>query len=125
MGAVVKVFCESCHAEWNCNTGCGMLHGMLENVAPLFPKDVADALMQYTGGDERTAYDFGFQPAVCGHCGGIVSVPVLRLPDGGGQHVGLCPNCGKGVRPIKVMAKTHCPVCKKNTLKTLETGRWD
>lgn len=125
MGAVVKVFCESCHTEWICHTGCGMQHGTLENVAPLFPKETADTLMQYVGDNESPAYDFGYRLAVCGHCAGIVSVPVLRLQDSGARYIGLCPDCGKAARPIRVMAKTHCPVCKKNTLKILETGRWD
>lgn len=96
---------------------------MLENVAPLFPKDVTDTLMGYARDDQ--AFDFTFQLAVCGHCNGIVSVPVLRLHDSGARYIGVCPDCGKGVRLIKAIAKTHCPACKEGTLKALETGRWD
>ena len=125
MGAVVKVFCESCHAQWNCHTGCGMQHGMLENIVSLFPKDVADTLMKYAGCDESPAFDFAFRLAVCRYCNGIVSVPVLKMLESGTQYMGICPDCGNEVGLIKDLTKKHCPVCKRSVLKTLETGRWD
>lgn len=125
MGAIIKISCESCGGEWSCRTGCGMQHGVLENVAPLFPEDIRNALMEYAGHNECPMFDFGFQLAVCGSCSGIVSIPMLKLHDGDISYTGVCSDCGKKARPIKDMRKTHCPVCGRNTLRTLEIGRWD
>lgn len=125
MGAIVGISCESCGTEWNGWTGCGMQHGVLENVAPLFPEKIRDILMEYAEIDNCPIFDFGFQLAVCGNCTDVVSIPVLKLQGGDISYTGVCPNCGKKARLIKDMSKTHCPVCGRNTLRASETGRWD
>ncbi len=125
MGAIVKVFCESCNAVWDCRTGCGMQHGSLDNVVSLFPENIESILTDYAARNECPMFDFAFQPAVCKNCTGIVSVPVLRLFENDTLYVGVCPDCGKEVKHIKDIHRIHCPVCKKRMLKTLETGRWD
>lgn len=125
MGAIVKVFCESCSAAWDCHTGCGIQHGSMENVAPLFPEAIENILMDYAEHSEYPLFDFAFQPAVCANCTSIVSVPVLRLHENGTTYIGVCPDCGKKVKPQKERQKLQCPICKKSMLKTLETGRWD
>lgn len=63
--------------------------------------------------------------AVRKNCAGIVSVPVLRLLDSDTLYVGVCPDCGKEVRPTKALQRIQCPGCKKRMLKSVETGRWD
>lgn len=125
MGAIVKVFCESCGAQWECQTGCGIMHGTLDRIAPLFPEETGRVLMEYAGRSECPMFDFAFQSAVCQDCVGVVSVPVVRLHESGERYIGPCPDCGKAVRLLGDPEKTDCPVCKKNTLKTIETGRWD
>lgn len=125
MGAIVKVFCESCDSAWECHTGCGMRHGTLENVASLFPEDTENILRAYAAGNECPMFDFTFRLAVCKNCAGVVSVPVLRLFDSDTLYIGVCPDCGKEVRAVKALQRIQCPVCKKRMLKSVETGRWD
>lgn len=125
MGAMVKVVCESCRAQWDCRRGCGIQQGLLENVAPLFPEKTEGVLMEYARRNENAAFDFGFYPAVCVSCADIVSVPVLRLEDGEAPYIGPCPGCGKKARPIRELERGHCPRCGESALKEVETGRWD
>lgn len=125
MGAIVKVSCKSCRAQWSCRTGCGMWHGALERVAPLFPKDTENTIMKLAGDSECPMFDFGFHLAVCEGCGGVVSIPVLSFPESGVRYDGVCPDCGGVVRLIEDMQQACCPVCGKRELNALETGRWD
>ncbi len=125
MGVIVKVFCESCNAAWDCHTGCGMQHGALENVTSLFPKDTERILKDYAARNEWPMFDFAFQLAVCKNCAGIVSVPALKLFESDTSYVGVCPDCGKEVKLIKSPSRISCPICKKSMLKSFETGRWD
>lgn len=125
MGAIIRVSCESCHAEWSCHTGCGMKHGSLENTAPLFPKETEAVLMGYAQNNAYPGFDFVFHLSVCPDCGGIVSVPTLKLHENGTSYIGVCPDCGKKVRLVEDLSGTPCPVCGKRELTALETGRWD
>lgn len=127
MGAIVKVSCKSCGAEWSCRTGCGMWQGALERVAPLFPRDTENAIMLQTEGLECPVFDFGFQLAACDGCSGVVSVPVLSFADSdsGDRYIGVCPDCGGEARPIEDLHQVCCPACGKRELSVLETGRWD
>lgn len=125
MGAIVRISCESCGTEWSCRTGCGIHHGVLKNVAPLFPDDIRNTLMEYAERSECPMFDFGFQPAVCENCVGIISIPVLRIHDGNISYTGVCPDCGKKAHLIKDILKAQCPVCGRNALKTSKTGFWD
>lgn len=81
--------------------------------------------MEYAADSACPGFDFAFRLSVCGHCSGIVSVPVLRLHENGALYVGMCPDCGREVRPIEDLSETSCPACGKRKLTALETGRWD
>lgn len=125
MGAIVMVSCKSCGAQWSCRTGCGMWHGDLDKVAPLFPKDTENAIRKWAAGSECPVFDFGFHLALCEGCGGVVSVPVLSFPECNARYVGACPNCEGEARLIEDLQRACCPVCGKKELNALETGRWD
>lgn len=102
-----------------------MWHGSLENTAPLFPKDTEAVLMEYAKGNAFPGFDFAFRLSVCAHCGGIVSVPTLRLHENGTSYIGVCPECGKEIQLVEELSETPCPVCGEQRLTALETGRWD
>lgn len=125
MGKMVKVACASCKREWQCMTGCGLSHALLQNVAQEFPEETGKKMMEEAAGEEFPAFEFGYCISVCGGCGNIVSVPVMRRGESGREYTGPCPVCGDGVSLIADIGGVSCPVCGNRTLTAEETGRWD
>ena len=100
MGVIVDISCRSCQADWQCMTGCGLMHGTLEHVADLFPDEMKQEILEYGKQAEIPLFDFGYRLAVC-------------------------PDCGKPVRLARDLSKTACPVCHEKSLEVKETGCWD
>ncbi|MCI9465450.1 MAG: hypothetical protein HFI48_16585 [Lachnospiraceae bacterium] len=124
MGVMIRVSCGSCKADWQCRTGCGMMHGNLENAAASYPAEIRKEIYANVQG-EYPLFDFSYQPARCMYCRGIVSVPVLEAEDGKYRYTGVCEVCGGEVETIQDLSQTSCPVCGKMSLKEEEIGLWD
>ena len=105
-------------------TGCGLRHGMLENVVPVFPEIMRKGIRNSMADMEFPIYDFAYQPAHCEYCSRIVSVPVFT-PMGKASFFGGCPVCGHEVELIRSVEETKCPVCGENALQEEEIGLWD
>lgn len=105
-------------------TGCGLSHGLLQNVIHEFPKEIRDKIMEEAE-EEFPVFEFYYQVSVCGGCGNIVSVPVLRLGEENTEYVGPCPLCKDTVSLIANISRAACPVCENTALFAEETGRWD
>lgn len=125
MGSIVKVHCTSCHKEWNCQTGCGLKHAMLQDAVREFPVEMEREIMKKAGAEVFPAFIFARQIAVCEECGGVVSVPVLELLGSGQVYTGSCPVCGGMVKPVTAVEDTPCPACGERTLREEAVGNWD
>ena len=125
MGAIVKVTCSSCRAEWQCATGCGIMHGTLEPIAALYPENIQKEIRDCVGDTMFPLFHFGFQLACCEHCGSITSVPVLKFPEAQTEFVGNCGQCGQKTKLIEDIENVPCPTCHKESLSARETGMWD
>ncbi len=125
MGVLVKITCGSCGADWQLGIGSGMMHGNLETVADLYPKEMKQEILSCAGQEEFPVYHFGYRLAVCGQCGEVVSVPVLTLEKDGKEYIGTCGQCGGEAELMKKTEEMTCPVCRKASLKVKETGLWD
>lgn len=125
MGVITKVTCASCGTEWQCHTGCGIMHGDLAQVADLYPDDIRNKIMAFAEENPFPWFDFKFQLSCCGHCGSIESVPLLMLGEGRTVFAGTCKQCGEPTQLIRNIKKAQCPICHKKTLSAEETGFWD
>lgn len=125
MGVIVKITCKSCKSEWQCRKGCGILHGQLENVKPLFPQEVRSALERYESGTKFPFFDFGYELACCEHCKSVESLAVIRLPELQTEYTGVCEECGQKTERIDHPEDARCPVCGEYALIEEETGLWD
>ena len=124
MGEIRKITCRSCGRDWQVQTGCGLQHGMLENVVSVFPKAMQKGIYMSVEDMEFPIYDFSYRPARCEYCSRIVSVPDFT-PMGKTSFVGGCPVCGHDTELIQNVEETICPVCGQKTLQEEETGLWD
>lgn len=124
MGEIRKITCKSCGRDWQVETGCGLRHGILENVVSSFPEKMRKGISDSVADMEFPLYDFSYQAAHCKYCCKIVSVPVFT-PMGKPDFVGGCPVCGHEVALIQNVEETICPVCGENALREEETGLWD
>lgn len=124
MGKVMRVNCVSCHKEWECRTGCGLSHALLQDVIREFSHETGREIIKQAGAEEFPVFMFAYHIAVCGGCG-VVSVPVLELPDQGTEYTGRCPVCGGMVQPVKNLKNIPCPACGEKTLSENEAGSWD
>lgn len=124
MGNVIKIACESCKREWQCMTGCGLSHALLQDVLREFPEKMRGRIVEEAG-EEEPIFEFGYQAAVCGGCMSLVGVPVLKLGDSDTEYVGPCPICGDAVSFAADLDDTACPVCKSKALKAETVGHWD
>lgn len=125
MGEIVKVTCSSCRADWQCITGCGIMHGTLESVTSIYPEDVRKEIRDCVGDTRFPLFDFGFRLARCGQCSSITSVPVLTFPDIHRKFVGSCGKCGHKTELIEDLESIPCPICHKESLSAKESGMWD
>lgn len=125
MGEIVKVACSSCRADWQCITGCGIMHGTLESVVAIYPEDIRKEIKECVGDTMFPLYEFGFRLSHCEHCNSITSVPVLALPDIHKEFIGNCSKCGHKTELIGTLESIPCPVCHKESLSAKETGMWD
>ncbi len=125
MGQIVKITCASCKSEWQCKTGCGILHGDLARVAQIYPPKQCQEIASYAEQTEYPLFSFGYRLCVCPHCGHIGSVPVLCLEEEEKTYVGACEQCMKEVGLIESLGTTECPVCRQRELTEEQTGMWD
>ncbi|MDE7287428.1 MAG: hypothetical protein K2N55_11390 [Lachnospiraceae bacterium] len=125
MGELKKITCRSCGTEWECRTGCGMMHGRLEWVADLFPEDLKKKIKDYVGGRIFLPFTFSYELSYCKECQRIESVPVLRLYEDSKEYVGPCGQCGQKTELIEETGKTQCPVCRLAFLEIEDIGQWD
>ena len=58
MGAIERVKCENCGSAWECRTGCGILHGRLENVLLLFSEKVREEVNNVTSQEKIPQISF-------------------------------------------------------------------
>lgn len=124
MGEIRKITCRSCGRDWQVQTGCGLRHGMLENIVPVFPEIMRRGIRNSVADMEFPIYDFSYQPAHCEYCCKIVSVPVFT-PMEKPSFIGVCPICGHDAELIRNIEKAICPVCGGKALLEEETGLWD
>lgn len=125
MGTIVNVVCKSCHAGWQCMTGCGLMHGELKMTADLFPEQTRKDLMEEIEQAEFPLFDFAYKLSYCSHCGSIESVPVVRMLESDKTYIGTCPVCGQKIKLIRDLSGAECPVCHEVTLEEYEAGHWD
>ena len=125
MGVVEKVTCTACKQEWECRTGCGLLHGSLKNVAKLFEEPVAAEIRAHQEMEPFPVYDFGYQLGNCTKCYDVVSVPVLKMRKSQKEYIGTCPKCGEMVNLIEDIKHTPCVICGKTALQSENVGHWD
>ncbi len=124
MGEIRKITCESCGRDWQLQTGCGLQHGMLKNIVPLFSENLQKGIYHSMSEMEFPIYDFVYQPAYCEYCCQLVSIPVFT-PMGKPALVGGCPVCGRQTEPMQDAEQTACPVCGEKALRDEEIGIWD
>lgn len=125
MGRVERIQGKECEHNWECMTGCGLLHGNLQNVAKYFEGDAAVKVMSYNKQQVPVLFDFNLRPAVCNRCSGIVSVPVFGVVDKEEMIVGTCPDCKGQVELVQDWNMTACPLCRKKGLHSTVIGMWD
>lgn len=124
MGVVREYRCPSCEKTWKLWIGHGMKHGMLGRVMEAFPADIQKKILEGAG-RELPLFSFNYEASVCGHCGSVVAVPVLRLIESGQTYVGRCPECGGEAEPLGESARISCPGCRQAVLQVQDTGHWD
>lgn len=124
MGEIKKISCRACGRDWQVQTGCGLQHGMLENVVSAFPKAMQKGIYKSVEDMEFPIYDFSYRLAHCDYCCRIVSVPVFTSMEKT-SFIGGCPVCGHDTELIQNIEETICPVCGQKTLQEEETGLWD
>lgn len=124
MGVIEKVTCNACKREWECQTGCGLMHGSLETVAGLF-EDKAEEILAYQAVEQFPLYDFAYQLGNCTKCYDVVSVPTLKMLKSNTEYIGTCPKCKGVVSLIQDIEQTPCVICGKKALKKANTGHWD
>lgn len=125
MGEIKKIVCKSCGAEWECMTGCGMLHGRLEWIADLYEEDIRKEIKALLQEERFVPFTFSYQLSYCKSCRSIRSIPVLRLEESGREYTGSCGECGQKTELLETIEKTLCPVCHASVLEVEETGHWD
>lgn len=124
MGEIRKIACGSCGSSWELLTGCGLGHGLLENVVSAFSEEMRKEILDSMTDMEIPLYDFSYHAADCEYCYRIVSVPVFT-PMEKKSFIGGCPVCGHEVKLIQNMEEAVCPVCGKKALREEEMGLWD
>lgn len=125
MGELKRIVCRSCGSEWECRTGCGLVHGKLEWIADLYGEDIRKEIKSCLKEGQLVPFTFAYQLSCCKKCGRIESVPVLRLEEDGREYVGVCRQCGQKPELVEEIEKTPCPVCHSPALETEEIGHWD
>ena len=117
MGYIEQIACTSCGKSWELRTGCGMMHGQLENVLHMFPAEIIADIKASVGGQRFPYYDFNYKAAVCDNCKSIVSVPVLELPEAYKSK-----NALPKMLPADIQS---CPHCGSEALLKGTIGLWD
>lgn len=125
MGLTVKISCTSCKAEWQCQTGCGIMHGDLKQVTALFSEKTQKEIKDCIGETMFPWFDFSYRLSFCKQCNSIESIPCLELGDAHVKFTGKCSKCRQETRLIDNIENFLCPVCHKKTLIAEETGVWD
>mgnify|MGYP003303903736 CR=1 FL=1 len=127
MGKVQRISCKACETSWQCETGLGRGHLMLESVASCFSSPVQEELLDY--GKMRNilpGFRFSYQLAGCPICRKVVSVPVILWGEPERLTVGECPMCDGTVQTFSELNTETCPSChEKGMLQTEEIGLWD
>lgn len=124
MGEIKKVVCTSCKREWQCMTGCGLSHALLQSVVREFPQEIGDKIMEEAG-EAEPLFAFEYRLSVCGGCKNVVSVPVLELEGREEAFIGPCPVCQGEAALIADLDEAVCPVCNSKALAAETEGHWD
>lgn len=124
MGAIINVNCKSCGTDWQCKTGCGIMHASLDGITDLFSEETRKEIYDSVSG-EYPLFHFSYELARCAYCRDIIAVPVLCLADEQKEYIGECIQCGKKIELIRELPHTSCPICEKEALQAEEVGLWD
>lgn len=125
MGYIEQIACTSCGKSWELRTGCGMMHGQLENVLHMFPAEIIADIKETVGEQRFSYYDFKYKAAVCDTCKNVVSVPVLELPGVSKSYAGECPECKNALPKMLPADIQNCPRCGSEALLKGTIGLWD
>ena len=123
MGEMNKIHCHNCGKNWECRSGCGIMHSRLEKIAGLFETDISQRFMVYASEKPPVIFSFSFMMARCDECKEILDVPFLEIK--GTQYIGKCPRCAQNVKVIKEIEKANCPKCNCIGLEQHVIGNWD
>ena len=125
MGRLTEVTCKKCGGDWQLQLGYGI--GKVDAVVSLFPEPMRQKFPTDRMRSFEEPWEFAMEPAMCPACHAPVSVPVLRLPDSGKVHVGVCPTCGGAVAlvTLELIPEMPCPVCGQTALAVRDVGWWD
>ena len=61
MGKMMKIVCASCKNEWQCMTGCGLSHALLQSVVRELPIEKQDTVCLLFTSDAADEEDRGGQ----------------------------------------------------------------
>lgn len=125
MGAIERVTCASCGKLWEGKSGCGMMHGRLENVLGLFPQEIVTDIKEATKQQMFPRFHFEYQLTDCTVCKAVVSVPVLELSDAKKIYIGDCPICQSRMVKAAPIEQLQCPNCQKQSLEKNKIAMWD
>lgn len=122
MGQIKEYSCFKCGSRWQTHIGCGMMHGVLNNVLSGFSDEVQNRIVEDTKDEEFPYFDFNYRTASCKQCGNIVAVPVIELLEKGKTYVGACPYCGSEAERSETPS---CPRCGSGEVQSANIGYWD
>lgn len=125
MGATVTISCKACGSKWQCQTGCGIMHGDLNQIVALYPENIQKEISKCIGEEAFPWFEFNYQLSYCKKCNSIESVPQLKLGDSHTEFIGKCSKCGQETHLIENVEELECPTCHKKTLSEETTGIWD
>lgn len=125
MGVIERIACHACGYVWECRSGCGIMHGTIENVIRCFSEDTGQEIAGAVSRMEDPVFEFTYRPAVCQACGNIAAVPFLEFKKEGRHFQGECPFCGKSVKITEKIEQEKCPGCHQGPLEVRRTGFWD
>ncbi len=127
MGSLIRIQCNNCHEKWSLQTGYGLMHGRIENVAAILPESVAKNLPMEQLRNHEIPWSFAYETALCEDCKTFFSAPIIRYADEQTIPPSACPQCGKSLRLIDEahLTQTPCPSCGTQNLDITEQGLWD
>ena len=124
MGKKNKLICKTCGKIYDTKIGCGISHGRLENVIPIFnDKDRAE-IEKLWKASLFPVFQFEYKSGYCRFCNQIVSIPVLNFMREEKEFFGDCEVCGHSLKEDSV-TEVLCPNCHNSQWDVIVDGRWD